>query len=194
MVGPEGVDRPVGQRLPQRLHMPALPQRRRDQVPLGVGARVTGVVEQQMVQADFGDDGRAPPPARQPHLVDGPRRRQVHEIAGRARERRDRERARHRLFLDLGRPGVGEDPGTPAARAAAGPGISVAGPAAGPGTPLSGPAAVPSSPPSAPPTSARRDSATRASISGAFSQWTCTSRPSPARARHQLIQPPGRST
>jgi hypothetical protein len=67
MVGPDGVDRPVGQCLPQRPQVRGRPQRRSDEVTPGVRARISAIIEQQVMRAGLGNDLRAAPGPRQPY-------------------------------------------------------------------------------------------------------------------------------
>ena len=56
MVGADRVDGAVRHRRPQRLDMMPGPERGGDQEPLGVPAGVASLVEQEVVQADLGED------------------------------------------------------------------------------------------------------------------------------------------
>src|SRR5215468_11062589 len=95
--------------------MMARAQRRAYQMSGSLVAGVAAIVEQQMMQAGFGENGWLSSPPRQPHLLKRPSGRQVNEVAGRTGQCRRRERAGYRLLLHFRRSGVRED-----ARASAG--------------------------------------------------------------------------
>jgi hypothetical protein len=63
------VDGPVRQGLPQCFGVIRGPQRRRDQVALAIGSLVAVVIQDQMVQADFGVQYKRSATTREAHLI-----------------------------------------------------------------------------------------------------------------------------
>src|SRR5262252_1898700 len=70
VIGPHRVKRPVRDRLPERFLMAGRTKRGAYEIALGIVLPVMAVIEQQVMQADFGAGGRRSAPARESHLLE----------------------------------------------------------------------------------------------------------------------------
>lgn len=109
VIGADGVERSVGDPLPERLDVLSAAERRDNEETLGVRVEIHVRVEEEVVRAGFREDGLASV-ARRAHEVERACGRKMDEVDGRLRECSQGERAPDGFLLDAWRTSLDEGP------------------------------------------------------------------------------------